>query len=95
MVKVKVISKFTLQDYKKLKNVVKVKERKENEFDVGDTFICDEEMTKYLTGDNVVKMAVVEVLEVIPEPKAVKEVKEEPEIKEEKIVKKSKKIKKR
>ena len=67
MIKVEVIEKFTLADYKKLKNVKKVVVRKENEFGVGDTFECDKEMADYLTGNNAFKKEVVKVIEVKPE----------------------------
>lgn len=66
MIKVEVIEKFTLADYKKLKNVEKVMARKENEFGVGDTFECDKEMADYLTGNNSFKKEVVKVIEVKP-----------------------------
>lgn len=67
MIKVEVVEKFTLGDYKKLKNVKKITNRKENEFGIGDTFECDDEMLKYLTGGNSKKKVVVQILEVIPE----------------------------
>ena len=67
MIKVEVIGKFTLEDYKKLKNVKKVTNRKENEFDVKDTFECDEKMVDYLTGNNALNKVVVKVIEVKPE----------------------------
>ncbi len=66
MIKCEVIERFDLKDYNKLKNVKKVISRKENEFGVGDTFECDEEMAKYLLGDNVLKKVVVKVVEVEP-----------------------------
>lgn len=66
MVKCEVIEKFTLADYKKLKNVKKVVVRKENEFGIGDTFECDEKMASYLTGDNKLKRPFVKIIEVIP-----------------------------
>lgn len=64
MIKVEVIEKFTLADYKKLKNVEKAMTRKENEFGIGDTFECDKEMADYLTGNNAFKKEVVKVIEV-------------------------------
>ncbi len=67
MIKVEVIENFTLEDYKKLKNVKKVTNRKENEFGVKDTFECDEKMVDYLTGNNALNKVVVKVVEVIPE----------------------------
>lgn len=67
MIKVEVIGRFTLEDYKKLKNVKKVTNRKENEFDVKDTFECDEKIVDYLTGNNALNKVVVKIIEVEPE----------------------------
>lgn len=75
MIKVEVIGRFTLEDYKKLKNVKKVTNRKENEFDVKDTFECDEKMVDYLTGNNVLNKVVVKVIEVKPEKVTKEEIK--------------------
>ena len=66
------------ENYKKLKNVTKVTNRKENEFDVKDTFECDEKMVDYLTGNNALKKVVVKVIEVKPEKVTEEEVKEKP-----------------
>lgn len=66
MIKCEVIENFTLEDYNKLKNVNKIAKRKDNEFGLGDTFECDEKMADYLTGNNVLKRAVVRVIEVEP-----------------------------
>lgn len=74
MIKVEVIGKFTLEDYKKLKNVKKVTNRKENEFDVKDTFECDEKMVDYLTGNNALNKVVVKVIEVNPEKVTVEKI---------------------
>lgn len=75
MIKVEVIEKFTLADYKKLKNVEKIVTRKENEFGVGDIFECDKEMVDYLTGNNAFKKEVVKVIEVKPKEMEAKETK--------------------
>lgn len=92
MIKAKVIKPFTLNDYKKLKNVEKKIARKENELGVNDTFICDKEMAQYLLGENKLKESFIEIIEVIPDEK--KELKEEqPKEKQIKETKK-KKIKK-
>lgn len=74
MIKVEVIGRFTLEDYKKLKNVKKVTNRKENEFDVKDTFECDEKMVDYLTGNNALNKVVVKVIEVNPEKVTVEKI---------------------
>lgn len=73
MIKCEVIENFTLENYNKLKNVKKAISRKDNEFSVGDTFECDEEMAKYLLGDNVLKKVVVKVIEVEPKKEKAKE----------------------
>ena len=75
MIKVEVIERFTLENYKKLKNVKKVTNRKENEFDVKDTFECDEKMVDYLTGNNALNKVVVKVIEVKPEKVTKEEIK--------------------
>ena len=67
MIKVEVTKDFRLADFKKLKNVVRVTSKdEEGMLYVGDTFECDEEMAKYLTGENKLKRAFVKVIEVIP-----------------------------
>lgn len=67
MVKVEVIEGFTLGDYQKIKDsIVRKGYDKNGELFVGDTFICDEEMAKYLTGGNRLNKVVVKVIEVIP-----------------------------
>ncbi len=79
MIRVEVIEQFTLKDYEKIKDTIKRKsiDVKGTLF-VGDTFECDEDMVKYLTGNNEQGKTVVKVIEVEPEIK----------INEEKIVKK-------
>ena len=75
MIKVEVIEKFTLADYMKLKNVKKVTTRNENEFGVGDTFECGEEMVDYLTGNNAFKKKVVNIIEINPKEIQAEEIK--------------------
>lgn len=90
MIKVEVIEEFTFKDFYKIKDsLVRKSREKEGYLYVGDTFECDEDMMKYLTGDNVLKKVVVKVIEVIPES-VVEEVKEEKKT----SVKKNKKKKK-
>lgn len=69
MVKVEVIKEFTLGDFNKLKNLKRKNEKKnlDGYLYVGDIFECNEEMGKYLTGNNDVKEVVVKVLEIVPE----------------------------
>lgn len=68
MVRVEVINEFTLGDFYKIKNTIVRKARsKEGYLFVGDTFECDEDMLKYLTGANSYKRTFIKVIEVIPE----------------------------
>ena len=66
MIKVEVIERFTLNDFDKLKNIVRAKTDVKGTLFVGDTFECDEDMVKYLTGDNSQGKVVVRVIEVEP-----------------------------
>ena len=67
MVKVEVIETFTLGQYNLLKNIQRKSASEEGKLFVGDVFECDENMAKYLTGDNSLKRPFVKVIEVIPE----------------------------
>ena len=79
MVKVEVIEKFTLKEFNKIKNLKRgTANDKYGQLYITDTFECDEEMAKYLTGNNALNKVVVKVIEVEPETK----------INEEKIVEK-------
>lgn len=90
MIKVEVIEEFTLRDFYKLRNIERKARAVEGRLFKGDTFECDENMMKYLTGDNQLKKVVVKVIEVIPEVK--KEVViADPIVKAEKKSKKKKK----
>lgn len=71
MIKVEVIEEFTLQKFKELKNIVRAGKEEKGRLYVKDVFECDEEMAKYLTGDNPLNKVVVKVIEVIPEEKKV------------------------
>ena len=86
MIKCEVIEKFNLKDFAKLKNVKRVAKDIEGKLFVGDTFECDEAMADYLTGNNVLKKAVVKVIEV-----AKKEITKEAKIVEEIIEEQPKK----
>ena len=72
MIKVEVIERFTLGDFKKLKNIIRKGVDNYGELFVGDIFECDEKMANYLTKDNKLKKPFVKVLEVIPEKKPIK-----------------------
>ena len=75
MIKVEVTEEFTLKDFYKIKDSLVRKARaKDGWLYVGDTFECDEDMMKYLTGDNALNKVVVKVVEVIPENNVVTKV---------------------
>lgn len=76
MVKCEVIGEFTLQKFDELKNIVRAGKEEKGRLFTRDTFECDEEMAKYLTGNNPLNKTVVKVIEVIPEEKK-EETKEE------------------
>lgn len=67
MIKVEVTEDFTLQEFNKLKNIVRKCKEQEGKLFIGDIFECDEKMADYLTGNNSINRAVVKVIEVIPE----------------------------
>ena len=70
MIKVEVIEEFTYRDFYKIKSsLVRKKREKEGLLFVGDTFECDEEILKYLTGDNALNKTVVKVIEYKPDEK--------------------------
>lgn len=69
MIRAKVIKEFTLKDYDSLINVIRVNRNERGRLFVGDEFRCNEDMAKYLSGDNPIKEKVIEILEVIPEKK--------------------------
>lgn len=66
MIKCEVIENFRLGDFKKLKNVVRKGKSLEGYLYKGDTFECDEEMAKYLTGHNKLNKSFVKIIELIP-----------------------------
>lgn len=80
MVKCEAIDSFTLERFKELRNVVKKMEKPENRFDAGDIFECEDEMAKYLTGENSKNKVVARVLEVIPAKIETKEEKVKEEV---------------
>ena len=82
MIRVEVITQFTLGKFDEIKDsIVRKSVDTEGMLYVGDTFECTKEMADYLTGKNEKGNVVVKVIEIIPD-----EIKEEPkvEIKEEK-----------
>jgi len=68
MIKVEVLEDFNLKAFDELKNIVrKTTNNEKNKLYQGDIFECDKEMADYLLGNNVLKRAVVRVIEVEPE----------------------------
>ena len=55
MIKCEVIEKFTLKDFDLLENVQRKNGGTKGALYPGDTFECDEEMAKYLTGEKCIK----------------------------------------
>lgn len=66
MIKCETIEKFNIANFKALKNIERAGIEKEGTLFIGDTFECDEEMAKYLTGENVFKRSFVKIIEVEP-----------------------------
>ena len=78
MVKCKALETFSLNDFNKLKNLIRgTNATKEGYLFEGDTFECDKELANYLTGENSYKRAFVKVIEIIPD-KEIIEYNEEP-----------------
>ena len=69
MIKAEVIEYFTLEAFNELKNIERASNENKNEngkLYPGDTFNCNEEMAKYLSGSNKYKKPFIKVLEVLP-----------------------------
>lgn len=69
MIRCEVIKDFTLTKFNELKNIKRKKFDTKGKLYIGDTFECDEDMVKYLTGNNDEGEVVVKVIEVEPENK--------------------------
>lgn len=67
MIRCEVIKEFTLERFNELSDIRRKKNDTNGKLYVGDTFQCNEEMTRYLTGDNERGNVVVRVVEVVPE----------------------------
>ena len=61
--KLQATQNFTLKDFDKLINIVRKDLDVKGKLYEGDIFECDEEMAKYLLGDNKYKQPFVEVIE--------------------------------
>lgn len=66
MIKVEVTEDFTLARFGELKNLVRKNKSEQGKLFKGDVFECDDEMAKYLSGDNSLKRPFVKVIEVLP-----------------------------
>lgn len=66
MIKVEVIKDFTLNAYEKIRNIKRKTVDSYGKLYTGDTFECDEDMVKYLTGNNEKGEIVVKVIEIEP-----------------------------
>ena len=66
MIRCEVIENFSLKDFDKLKNIERAGTGVYGKLKVHDKFDCDEEMAKYLTGENDLKKVVVKVIEIKP-----------------------------
>ena len=90
MIKLEALEDFTIRKFKELRNIQRKDPNKKEDgwIYLGDIFECDEDMYKYLTGDNPYQRTFVKVIEVIPEKK------EEPKIETEVITEKPKPRKK-
>lgn len=69
MIKCEVIKEFTLKRFNELKSIKRKNFDTKDKLYIGDTFKCNEDMVKYLTGNNDKGEVVVKVIEVEPEIK--------------------------
>ena len=67
MIRCEVIKEFTLERFNELSDIRRKKIDTNGKLYVSDTFQCNEEMARYLTGDNEKGNVVVRVVEVVPE----------------------------
>lgn len=92
MIKVEVIGEFTLSKFNELKNIERANPNKNEDghLYVNDKFECNEEMVRYLGGENKDHKAYVKIIEVIPEEKLIENKIEETKKDEEKPRRKKK-----
>lgn len=79
MIKCEVIEEFAFARFNELKDVKRKGKESAGKLFVGDTFICDKDIAKYLNGNNPLNKVVIKVIEVEP-------VKEVPKVKETKEI---------
>lgn len=84
MIKCEVTENFSLKEFDKLKIIERKGKDTKGQLNKGDIFECDEEMAKYLTGENPLNKVVIKVIEV----KTKIEKEEKQEAKDEKIASK-------
>lgn len=72
MVKCQVIKEFTLERFDELKNIIRKRVETKGKLYVDDTFECDEDLAKYLMGNNEKGSTVVKIIEVDPKIKSKK-----------------------
>lgn len=80
MIKCEVIENFSLKEFDKLKIIERKGKDTKGQLNKGDIFECDEEMAKYLTGENPLNKVVIKVIEVktkIEKEEKLEELKEE------------------
>ncbi len=69
MIKVEVTEDFTLARFNEIENLVRKNRNEQGKLFKGDTFECNEEMAKYLSGDNILKRPFIKVVEILPKEK--------------------------
>lgn len=73
MIRVEAILDFELKDFEKISNIQRAGGRnKEGWLYTGDKFECDEDMVKYLTGNNKYGITAIKVIEFKPKKKSKK-----------------------
>lgn len=65
IIKCEAIKEFSLEKFDKLKNVKRRNKDIYKRLFIGDTFGCDEQMAKYLLGNNSKNKIVVKIIEVL------------------------------
>lgn len=73
MIRLEVIENFRLKEFSKLKKLERKGKEEAGKLFVGDTFECDEQLQKYLLGDNPIGRAVVKVIKIVPEKEEITE----------------------
>lgn len=75
MIRCEVVNEnFTLQKFDELKNIQRKSREENGKLFKGDTFECNKEMAKYLSGDNPLGKVVVKVIEILPKEKPIRQI---------------------